>query len=259
MARMGGAKTGWFAHWLLLALAPGLTLSAEVTVPSGFSSEVIASGLSGATAMAVSPDGRIFICEQEGSLRLVKDTELLPRPFVRLKVDSQWERGLIGVTLDPGFQANGLVYVCYVAPEPTVHHRISRFLARGDTAVEGSEEVLFEGDDQATLGGEVPAGHQGGALHFGRDEKLYATIGDQTAGAPSQKLDSLLGKVLRLNADGSIPADNPFHDANSVTAATPRPTAAPATPATTPAGAADAAWPSCGQPRPRRRRCGRLR
>jgi hypothetical protein len=210
MARMGSTTT---LPWLLLALAPGLLpLSAEVTVPSGFSSEVIASGLSGATAMAVSPDGRIFICEQEGSLRVVKDAEFLPRPFVRLKVDSQWERGLIGVTLDPGFQANGLVYVCYVAPEPTVHHRISRFLTRGDAAVEGSEEVLFEGDDQATLGGEVPAGHQGGALHFGRDGKLYATIGDQTAGAPSQKLDSLLGKVLRLNADGSIPADNPFHD-----------------------------------------------
>jgi uncharacterized repeat protein (TIGR03806 family) len=198
---------------VLPALAAGLRppLRADVTLPPGFSSEVIATGLSGATAMAVAPDGRIFICEQEGDLRVVKDGALLPRPFARLEVDSHWERGLIGVAVDPRFRENGLVYVCYVARRPFVHHRISRFTARGDAALEGSEVVLLEGDDQARLGGEVPGGHQGGALHFGADGKLYAAIGDQTAGAPAQALDSLLGKVLRLDADGSIPAGNPFH------------------------------------------------
>ena len=77
-------------------------------------------------------------------------------------------------------------------------------------AVPGSELVLLEGDDQAKLGGNVPAGHQGGALHFGKDGKLYVALGDQTAGLPAQELTTFQGKLLRLNPDGSIPEDNPF-------------------------------------------------
>ena len=73
-----------------------------------------------------------------------------------MTVDSDWERGLIGVALDPDFAHNGFVYVCYVAAEPYPHHRVSRFTARGDVAEPGSEHILFEGDDQRTLGGECP-------------------------------------------------------------------------------------------------------
>jgi glucose/arabinose dehydrogenase len=87
---------------------------------------------------------------------------------------------------------------------------VSRFTARGDAAEPGSEKILLEGDDQGKLGGTVPAGHQGGAIHFGKDGKLYIAIGDQTAGKPAQALHSLLGRLLRINRDGSIPADNPF-------------------------------------------------
>ncbi len=115
------------------------------------------------------------------------------------------------MALDPRFADNGHVYVCYVAPRPYVHHRISRFTARGDVALPGSEVVLFEGDDQAKLGGAVPAGHQGGAIHFGKDGKLYVALGDQTAGMPAQAMTTLQGKLLRLNPDGSIPDDNPFY------------------------------------------------
>jgi uncharacterized repeat protein (TIGR03806 family) len=182
----------------------------DVTLPPGFSQARVAAGITGATAMEVGPDGRIFVCEQTGTLRVVKDGTLLPRPFVTLKVDSFWERGLIGVALDPDFAANHHLYLCYVTPDPYPHHRISRFTAEGDVAVEGSEVVLFEGDDQTRLGGEVPAGHQGGAIHFGKDGKLYVALGEQTAGRPSQDMGSLLGKMLRLNRDGSIPEDNPF-------------------------------------------------
>jgi putative heme-binding domain-containing protein len=189
---------------------PGSAVAGPVTLPPGFAVSPVAAGITGATAMEVAPDGRVFVCEQTGTLRVVKDDALLTEPFATLDVDSTWERGLLGVAFDPAFVRTGYVYVCYVARVPHPHHRISRLTARGDAAAPGSEVVLFEGDDQTRLGGPVPAGHQGGALHFGGDGKLYVALGEQTAGKPAQDLGSLLGKLLRLNPDGSIPDDNPF-------------------------------------------------
>jgi putative heme-binding domain-containing protein len=189
---------------------PGSVAHGPLTLPPGFTQTRVAGGLTGATALAIAADGRAFVCEQTGALRVVREDRLLPEPFVTLDVDTQWERGLIGVALDPGFLANGYVYVNAVAAAPYPHHRIIRHVARGDVAAAGGVRVLLEGDDQRALGGKIPAGHQGGALHFGRDGKLYIAIGDQTAGQPAQRLDSFQGKLLRINADGSIPADNPF-------------------------------------------------
>jgi uncharacterized repeat protein (TIGR03806 family) len=179
-------------------------------LPAGFADTVLATGITGATAMEIAPDGRIFVCEQTGALRVVKDDKMLPKPFVTVPVDSYWERGLIGVALDPDFPKNHYLYLCYVTAKPYPHHRVSRFTARGDTAVPGSEVVLLEGDDQRKLGGSQPAGHQGGAIHFGKDGKLYIAIGEQTAGAPAQRMDTFQGKLLRISRDGSIPEDNPF-------------------------------------------------
>ena len=130
---------------------------------------------------------------------------------MKLPVDSELgARGLIGVTVAPDFPMTPHVFVCYVAAKPYPHHVVSRFTAAGDVAEPKSEKVLFEGDDQTKLGGDVPAGHQARAIHFGKDGKLYVAIGDQTAGKPAQELNSLLGRLLRLNADGTIPEDNPF-------------------------------------------------
>lgn len=190
---------------LLLALGPE-----GQELPDGFSSSRIADGITGATAMAAAADGRVFVCEQTGALRVVRGDRLLPAPFLVVKVDSFWERGLIGVALHPDFPRTPYVYVNYVSPDPVPHHVISRFTARGDEAVPGSERVLLEGDDQTKLGGSIPAGHQGGALHFGKDGKLYIGIGEQTAGLPAQRLDTFQGKLLRIDPDGSIPRDNPF-------------------------------------------------
>lgn len=190
--------------------SPGEGIAGSVMLPEGFNATTIAIGLTGGTTLEVAPDGRVFVCEQTGALRIVKNDKLLAEPFVTLNVTSTWERGLIGVTLDPDFPRTPHVYVCYVTAKPYPHHVISRLTADGDKAVEGSEKILFEADDQTKLGGDKPDGHQGGAIHFGADGKLYVAIGDQTAGAPAQRLDSLLGKILRLNPDGSIPDDNPF-------------------------------------------------
>jgi putative heme-binding domain-containing protein len=190
---------------------PGSGMSGPIALPPGFSSTKVAAGITGATALAAAPDGRIFVCEQTGSLRVVKGGRLLTAPLVTVQVDKQWERGLIGVALDPHFAANGNIYVCYVTPRPHVRHRISRFTASGEVAKPGSELILLEGNDQSALGGFEPAGHQGGAIHFGHDGKLYVAIGDQTAGEPAQRLTTLQGKLLRINPDGSIPEDNPFY------------------------------------------------
>jgi putative heme-binding domain-containing protein len=189
---------------------PGQGVAGAVTVPEGFVVDQLAFGLDGCTALEAAPDGRLFVCEQTGALRVIKNGQLLEEPFMRLPVAATWERGLIGVTVDPAFPRVPHVFVCYVAAQPYPHHVISRFTARGDQAVPGSEVILLEGDDQSKLGGSKPDGHQGGALHFGVDGMLYAAIGDQTASAPAQQLDSLLGKLLRIRPDGSIPEDNPF-------------------------------------------------
>ena len=181
-----------------------------IDLPEGFTIETVTTGLDGATALDISPDGRIFVCEQTGAVRVIENGRLLDEPFVTLPVDSSWERGVIGVTFDPNFSTEPWVYICWVACEPYPHHRISRFRANGNVAVPGSEHVLLVGDDQTKMGGKVPNGHQGGALHFGKDGCLYVGIGEQTAGKPSQRLDTFLGKILRIHPDGTIPDDNPF-------------------------------------------------
>jgi putative heme-binding domain-containing protein len=188
----------------------GGAISGPIKLPDGFQVQTICTGLTGCTALETTADGRIFVCEQTGALRVVKGGKLLKEPFVTLPVDSSFERGLIGVTVDPDFPRAPFIYVCYVAKDPYPHHRVSRFTAKGDVAAPDSEQLLLEGDDQRNLGGNVPAGHQGGALHFGVDGKLYVSLGEQTAETPAQQLTTLQGKILRINRDGTIPGDNPF-------------------------------------------------
>jgi putative heme-binding domain-containing protein len=181
-----------------------------ISLPERFVVRTTATGLTGTTALEVLRDGRLLVCQQTGAVRVIQHGALVEQPFVTLPVDSTWERGVIGVTIDPAFPANPFVYVCWVAKAPFPHHRVSRFTAEGNVARAGSEKLLVVGDDQQKMGGSVPAGHQGGALHFGPDGKLYVAIGEQTAEAPSQQLNTFLGKLLRINADGTIPHDNPF-------------------------------------------------
>jgi glucose/arabinose dehydrogenase len=135
----------------------------------------------------------------------VKNGLLLPTPFVQLSVDSQGERGLIGVTLDPAFASNGYVYVYQTVTAGGVHNRVSRFTASGDVAAANSEVVLV---DLPGLSGAT--NHNGGAMHFGVDDKLYVAVGDNATSSKSQDLADPFGKMLRFNADGSIPTDNPF-------------------------------------------------
>src|SRR5438045_3648237 len=124
--------------------------SPGATVPSGFSESLVTGGLASPTAMQFAPDGRLFVCEQAGRLRVIKDGTLLPTPFVTLTVNSSGERGLLGVAFDPGFATNHFVYVYYTATTPAVHNRISRLTASGDVAIVGRELVGFELDNLAS-------------------------------------------------------------------------------------------------------------
>jgi glucose/arabinose dehydrogenase len=188
----------------LLIFCAGIETRAA-TVPAGFTDTLVAGGLTNATAMAIAPDGRIFVCLQNGSLRVVKNGALLPTPFLNVTVDASGERGLLGVAFDPNFASNNFVYIYYTATSPAIHNRVSRFTANGDVAVAGSETILLDLDN---LSGAT--NHNGGAMHFGPDGKLYIAVGENANSAHAQTLANLLGKMLRLNADGTIPADNPF-------------------------------------------------
>lgn len=178
-------------------------MAAAPTLLPGFSESVV-TGLSIPTAMAIAPDGRIFVCEQGGALRVIKNGALLATPFVSLTVDPEGERGLLGIAFDPSFTTNGFVYVYYTATTSPRHNRVSRLTANGDVAVAGSEVPILDLENLSA------SNHNGGAIHFGPDGKLYVAVGENANSANAQTLSNRLGKMLRINADGTIPPDNPF-------------------------------------------------
>jgi len=189
--------------WLLFC---GFCAQAQ-NFPDGFSRVLVADNLASPTAMAFLPDGRILVCEQTGAVRVIKDGTLLPDPFLTVNVHSSGERGLLGIAIDPDFETNGYVYVYYTVPTAPRHNRISRFTADGDVAAEDSEILVLRLDNLSTA-----TNHNGGAMHFGLDGKLYVAIGENATPNNAQNLDTYHGKFLRINSDGSVPEGNPFTD-----------------------------------------------
>ena len=197
---------------LALVIAASFTFASArataATLPPGFVEAQVGGNLSGSpTAMAFAPDGRLFVCQQGGQLRVIKNGSLLSTPFVSLTVDSSGERGLLGIAFDPNFATNHYLYVYYTVATSPIHNRVSRFTAAGDTAAPGSHAVILELNNLSSA-----TNHNGGAIHFGPDGKLYIAVGENANGANSQTLSNLLGKMLRINSDGSIPTDNPFYN-----------------------------------------------
>jgi glucose/arabinose dehydrogenase len=183
---------------------------AATGLPPGFQDLPVVSGLTNPTAMQFAPDGRLFVTQQGGELRVIKNGVLLPTPFLTVPVDQSGERGLLGLAFDPNFASNQFVYVFYTATTPLVHNRISRFKANGDVRdASVSEVVLLDFDNLSAA-----SNHNGGAIHFGPDGKLYAAHGENANGSNSQTLTNLLGKIIRMNPvpdpTAQIPTDNPF-------------------------------------------------
>src|SRR5829696_2165907 len=196
----------------LLGLLIGAAKGAA-NLPTGFtdSSPPFVSGLTNPTDMEFAPDGRLFVAEQAGRVRIAKpDGTLSTFLDISTKVDSTGERGLLGLTLDPGFSTNRYVYLYYTKKATSttpVHNRVVRVRARGEKVVSGSEKLILR------LGNlEQCCQHNGGAIHFGEDGKLYVAVGDNANGENAQSLGNLKGKILRINKDGTIPRDNPFYN-----------------------------------------------
>lgn len=196
----------------LIAAGIGLVITA-VTVtaqksiaapPEGFQTvPVITNGLNSPTAFEILPDGRIFILEKEGLVKIYKNGQLLPQPFMQVEVDSDLERGLLGIAVDPNFHLNHFVYFYYTGPD--LHNYIIRVNAEADT-ITGFPLIVYQ-----TPGPEFGGYHLGATIRFGPDGKLYAAIGDNGYGNNAQDLGRIFGKVIRINSDGSIPTDNPFY------------------------------------------------
>ena len=185
---------------------PAASASAAVgpgRVPS-LTDVVIQSGLSVPWDLAFAPDGRMFVTERAGTLLVFASGAPGAARLARVTVPQiaqNGESGLMGIALDPNFSANGFLYLCATRSEGGTQNQILRYRQSGDALA--LDAVLVRG---IRAGGN----HDGCRLRFGPDGKLWATMGETGNTALAQDPNSLNGKVLRLNADGSVPGDNPI-------------------------------------------------
>ncbi len=181
------------------------------TYPPGFQEFQVVTGLRQPTTMEFTPDGRILVAEKGGNLRVVKNGVLLAQSFLQVSVKTDGERGLLGIAVDPEFAANRFVYIYYTDSGRSVN-RVVRYTADAsnpDIAATGSQSVILDNiPSQAGY-------HNGGALHFGTDGKLYIAVGEGHTPSNSQSLNTIAGKLLRINKDGTIPEDNPFYQSTT--------------------------------------------
>ena len=159
------------------------------TLPSGFSQVMVANGISNPTVMSIAPDGRIFVAQQAGQLRIIKNGTLLSQPFISLSVHSSGERGLLGIAFDPDFNTNQYIYLYYTLASGA-NNRISRFTANGDVVVPGSEQVVLNLDPLSSA-----TNHNGGNMQFGPDGKLYVGVGENAAAVDAQIMTTYNGKL----------------------------------------------------------------
>jgi glucose/arabinose dehydrogenase len=203
-------------------------------LPRGFSDEVVVSGLSWPTTFVNVPDGRIFIAEKSGVVRVYKNGALLPTPLIDIsdRVNDYQDRGLLGMAVDPAFATNGFLYLLYTYDDDTLEDgesktgRLTRYTVVGDTASPVSEVVLL-GTQVGNACSDFPAGadcipsdipsHSIGNLKFAPDGSLFVTLGDAShyeyvddRALRAQDLDSLAGKLLRITRTGAGVPGNPF-------------------------------------------------
>ncbi|HYV25221.1 MAG TPA: PQQ-dependent sugar dehydrogenase [Pyrinomonadaceae bacterium] len=169
---------------------------------SSFKVETVIPNLEVVWSIVWAPDGRMFFTERPGRVRLYENGKLRPEPlFVVPDVEPRGESGLMSIALHPQFAANHFLYLAYAYNSNGQLVRIVRYRETPTGFVD--RQVIIENIPAAQF-------HAGCRLRFGPDGKLYITTGDATDRELAQKLDSLAGKILRLNDDGTVPKDNPF-------------------------------------------------
>jgi glucose/arabinose dehydrogenase len=196
---------------LLLSVACGQTPKGKGTGETSATSdgavrfrvETVASNLQVPWSIVFTPDGRILVTERAGRVRVIEQGRLRPEPLATISdVEARSESGLMGLTLHPQFASNHQLYLCYAYDSGNGQRdRVVRFRETGNALTD--RKVIIE---------DIPAAqfHAGCRLRFGPDAKLYVTTGEATQKEIAQRLDSLGGKILRLNDDGTVPQDNPF-------------------------------------------------
>jgi len=199
------SKTATYALMISLTavLAAGTThaATAQEFPEYGVKVGTVAENLEIPWAMVFPPDGRIFVTERTGQVRVIENGTLKSEPMLSLRVGGA-EGGLLGMALHPEFEENHSVYLYYTYSEfLSTYNRISKFTESDNRLTD--ETVLVDKIPGAAV-------HDGGRLRFGPDGKLYATTGDAANARLAQDLSSLAGKILRINPDGTIPEDNPF-------------------------------------------------
>ena len=220
---------------LWLALLPAVlrlpAASAAAALPPDFVDTLVAT-VASPTALAFTPDGRLLITTQPGTLRVYEQGALLATPALDLsaRICSDFERGLLGVAVDPAFATNHFIYLYYTFNKSgacernsanTPVNRVSRFLLSDTNAVDPASEVILVDNIPSPNGN-----HNAGDLHFGKDGYLYISTGDGgcdyakdsgCAGLNDAARDQhvLLGKILRITATGAIPPTNPFQGSDS--------------------------------------------
>lgn len=190
---------------VLLAASMLVGVSAPATaLPKNTKVEVYKGGLNFPVDMAWVPGTRrVFFTEKSGAVRMIKGGRLLNRPCVDLPVNSSGERGALGITIHPRYKKNHKLYVFYTNADP-LENRVSRFVVRNDRCTR--ERIIVDGLDASS---QI---HHGGQLEF-MGGKLFVTTGDAGDSTNSQSTTARAGKVLRYNANGTIPAGNPFNNA----------------------------------------------
>ena len=176
---------------------PGkLMVSANQGEDVNYSFKVIADNLDTPWAIDFLPDGTMIFTERPGRVNLLLSGKVVT--VANISVDERGESGLMGLAVDPDFSQTKQIYVYYTYSQA---NRVSKFTLVNNSLM--NETILLDNIPRARF-------HDGGRLEFGPDDKLYITTGDATLPSSAQDLDSLAGKILRMNKDGSIPLDNPF-------------------------------------------------
>lgn len=190
---------------LLIVSEENESQTKEKTITNGGSHilQTVAEGLEIPWSMVFTQENRLLLTERPGRVRVIKNGILQKEPlYVFDEVVAEGEGGLMGLAIDSGYKENKFVYMSltYIQNE-TPFVKVVRLRDEENSLEE--EKTIFD---------HIPAAqyHVGNRLVFGPDEKLYITTGDALQASEAQNLDSLAGKILRINADGSIPEDNPF-------------------------------------------------